>query len=221
MDGSMTAVDTTFATAVSPERAAADARLGLVAYAGGVVGIVGIATLGLMFAIEVPTGGPYRFGSINDISGSIFAALFIPLVVGLERRLPRTAWSRGMAGVTVGASVAAIVLPLLLVSGRMSFETETPLVVAAFEVQSLWLLLAGRRMRGVPRFAGRLARITQAVGASFIVGTAVAGAGFALPSGSPAQLVIMGIGGAIAVIGWIGWPVWFLAAGRTLRQGGR
>lgn len=141
--------------------------------------------------------------------------------LGAERLLPRTAWSRGMAGVTVVASVAAIALPLLLVSGRMSFETETPLVVAAFEVQSLWLLLAGRRMRGVRGLAGRFARITQAVGASFIVGTAVAGAGFALPSGSPAQLVVMGVGGTIGVVGWIGWPVWFLAAGRTLRNGGR
>jgi hypothetical protein len=214
----VTAVDTTFATVISPERAVADARLGLVAYAGGVVGIVGLAALGLMFAIEVPTGGPFRFGTANDIGGSIFAALFIPVVVGLERHLPRTAWSRALAGVTVAASVAGIVLPLLLVSGRLSFEAETPLVVAAFELQSLWLLLAGRRMRGVPGLAGRLARMTEVVGASFIVGTAVAGASLALPAGSPAQLVVGGIGVAIGVVGWVGWPVWFLAVGRALRR---
>jgi hypothetical protein len=217
----MTAVDTTFATAISPERAAAEARLGLVAYAGGVVGIVGVATLGLMFAVEVPSGGPFRFGAANDISGSIFAALFIPLVIGLERLLPRTGWSRGLAGVTVVASVAGIILPLLLVSGQLTFETQSPMVVAVFELQSLWLLLAGRRMRAVPGLAGRLARIAQVVGASFIVGTAVAGAGFVLPSGSPAQLAVAGSGIAIAVIGWVGWPVWFLAAGRALRRNGR
>ena len=214
-------MDTTFATAISPQRAAAEARLGLVAYAGGVVGIVGLATLGLMFAVEVPSGGPFRFGTANDIGGSIFAALFIPLVIGLERLLPRTAWSRGLAAVTVVASVAGIILPLLLVGGLLTFETQAPMVVAVFELQSLWLLLAGRRMRGVPGLAGRLARISQGVGASFIVGTAIAGAGFALPSGSPAQLAVMGIGGAIAVLGWVGWPVWFVALGRTFRRGGR
>ncbi len=214
-------MDTTFATTITQERGAAEARLGLVAYAGGVVGVVGLATLGLMFAIEVPSGGPFRFGAANDIGGSIFAALFIPLVIGLERLLPRTGWSRGLAGVTVAASVAGIILPLLLVAGALSFETQSPMVVAVFELQSLWLLLAGRRMRTVPPFAGRLARITQVVGASFICGTAIAGAGLALPSGSVPQLAVMGIGGAIAVVGWVGWPVWFLAAGRTLRRGGR
>jgi hypothetical protein len=186
-----------------------------------VVGIAGLATLGLMYAVEVPSGGPFRFGAANDIGGSMFAALFIPLVTGLERMLPRTAWSRGLAGVAVAASVAGIVLPLLLVGGQLTFETQLPMVMAVFELQSLWLLLAGRRMRAVPRLAGRFARLTQAVGASFIAGTALAGSSFMLLSGSPAQLVVGGIGIAIAIAGWVGWPVWFLALGRALRPGGR
>lgn len=213
-------MNTTFATAVSRERALADERLGLVAYAGGVVGIVGLATLGLMYAVEIPSGGPFRFGAANDIGGAIFSALFIPLVIAFERRLPRTAASRLLQPMTIAASVAGIVLPLLLVAGRISFQDQLPMVLAVFEVQSLWLLLAGRRMRGLPDVTRRLARFSQVVGGSFIVGTATAGSALLLPSGSIPQLAIGGAGLAIAVVGWIGWPVWFIVTGRALRRGG-
>lgn len=212
-------MDTTFATTVTQERALADERLGLVAYAGGVVGIVGLATLSLMYAIEVPSGGPFRFGAANDIGGAIFSALFIPLVIGLERHLPGTTPARVLQPLTIAASVAGIVLPLMLVTGRISFQDQLPLVLAVFEVQSLWLLVAGRRMHGLPGLPQRLARLTQVVGGSFIVGTAIAGTGLLAPSGSIPQLVLGGVGLTIAVVGWVGWPVWFLALGRALRRG--
>jgi hypothetical protein len=211
------AAEITLAARTSADRAVADARLGLVADAAGAVGVFGLATLGLMFAIEVPAGGPYRFGAANDLSGSVFAVLLVPVVVGLERRLPPARRSRELAFAAIAASAAAAVMPVLLVTGRLAFEVETPLVVLAFIVQSAWLYAAGRRMRGVAGFPPRLARLSEGVGASFVAGIAIAGVSLVLPSGSLPQLMIGGIGISLAVAGWLGWPVWFLALGRVLR----
>jgi hypothetical protein len=211
-------MDTTFATSVTAERMRADERLGLVAYAGGVVGIVGIVTLGLMFAIEVPRGGPYAFGTTNDIAGAVFSALFIPLVVRLRRSVSGRPFDR-LTNVTIAASIAGIVLPLMLVAGLIPFERQVFMVVAVFEVQSLWLFVAGRRLRRVAGFPTQVARFTAGVGASIIAGTAIAGAGFLLPSGSVPQIAIIGTGAILGAAGWIGWPVWFFAVGRALRRG--
>jgi hypothetical protein len=211
-------MDTTFATSVTDERMRADERLGLVAYAGGVVGIVGIVTLGLMFAIEVPKGGPYLFGSTNDIAGAAFSALFIPLVVRLRRSASGRSFDR-LTNITIAASIAGIVLPLMLVAGLIPFESQVLMVVAVFEVQSLWLVVAGRRLRRVAGFPTRVARFTAGVGTSIIAGTAIAGAGFLLPSGSVPQIAVIGTGAILGAAGWIGWPVWFFAVGRALRRG--
>jgi hypothetical protein len=212
-------MDTTFATDLSLERARADERLGLVAYAGGVVGIVGLVTLGLMYAIEVPRGGPYWFGSANDISGAIVSALFIPLVARLARNLSAGRAMRGLTAVTMAASVAGIVLPLMLVAGMIPFETQVFLVIGVFEVQSLWLLVAGRQLSRTAGYGARLGRLTSAIGASIIGGTAIAGAGFLLPSGSVAGIALIAAGAILGAAGWIGWPAWFFAVGRALRRG--
>ncbi|HSL32878.1 MAG TPA: hypothetical protein VK871_04455 [Candidatus Limnocylindrales bacterium] len=211
-------METTFATELTAERAQADERLGLVAYAGGVVGIVGIVTLGLMFAIEVPRGGPFVFGSTNDIAGAVFSALFIPLVVRLRRSARSRPFDR-LTNVTIAASIAGIVLPLMLVAGLIPFERQVFMVVAVFEVQSLWLFVAGRRLRRVAGFPARVARFTAGVGATMIAGTAIAGAGFLLPSGSVPQIAVIGTGAILGAAGWIGWPLWYFAVGRALRRG--
>lgn len=162
-------MDTTFATDLTDERMRADERLGLVTYAGGVVGIVGIVTLDLMFALEVPRGGPYVFGSTNDIAGAVFSALFIPLVVRLGRSAGGRPFDR-LTTVTIAASIAGIVLPLMLVGGLIPFDRQVYMVVAVFEVQSLWLFVAGRRLRRVAGFPTRLAHFTAGVGVAIIAG---------------------------------------------------
>lgn len=212
-------MDTTFATDLTDERMRADERLGLVAYAAGVVGIVGIVTLGLMYAVEVPRGGPYYFGSTNDVSGAIFSALFIPLVARLARNVPARPAMHGLTAVTIAASVAGIVLPLMLVAGMIPFEKQVLMVVAVFEIQSLWLLTAGRQLRRVAGIPAGLARLTAGVGASIIAGTAIAGAGFLLPSGSVPQIAVIGTGAILGAAGWIAWPAWAFAVGRALRRG--
>jgi hypothetical protein len=211
-------LDTTFATELTAERMRADERLGLIAYVGGIVGIVGIVTLGLMFAIEVPRGGPYVFGTTNDVAGAVFSALFIPLAVRLRRSASGRSFDR-LTNVAIAASIAGIVLPLMLVAGMIPFERQVFMVVAVFEVQSLWLLATGRQLRRVAGIPAGMARLTVGVGASIIAGTAIAGAGFLLPSGSVPQIAVIGTGAILGAAGWIGWPLWYFAVGRALRRG--
>ena len=150
----------------------------------------GLVTLGLMFAIEVPRGGPYRFGTINDLSGTAFNVLLIPVAIRVARDARATPVLRLATAGALAAAAAGAVLPLLLVGGVMSFETQAPLVVACIEVQSLWLIALGRGLRGVPG-RGRLARLSEAVGAGFVGGSLLFGAGFLAPEGlTPADAAV-------------------------------
>jgi hypothetical protein len=212
-------MDTTFATRVTTDAARADARLGLLAYGQGVVGVVGVATILLMYAIEVPRGGPYVFGSINDLTGSVFSALFIPVILRLRESLPPGRRLDRLTAAAVGASVAGIVLPILLVTGALAFEVQLPMILAVFELQSLWLLVAGRRLLQVPAFPRRLGRFTQAVGGSFLVGSAIALPALVLPDDLPIRLGLLATAAILAGGGWLAWPAWSFAIGRALRRG--
>ena len=194
-----------------------DIRVGRLAEAGAVIGVAGLITLGLMFAVEVPRGGPYRFGTVNDLCGAAFSALFIPVAVRVAREVPDDQRLRLATGAAVVAAGAGTVLPLLLVGGVLLFEVQAPLVVACIEVQSLWLVAFGRSLRRVPG-RERLGSTSQLVGASFIVGTLLFAAGFAAPEGTPLRLAAWAAGGIVGAAGYVGWPYWFHAVGRALRR---
>jgi len=181
--------------------------------------VVGLVSLGLMFAIEVPSGGPYRFGTINDLSGAAFNALLIPVAIRIARDVRDDTPVRLATGAAVTAACAGTVLPILLVSGAVPFEVQMPLVVACIEVQSLWLIVLGQAIRRVPG-RERLGTVSQVTGASFIAGSALFGAGFAAPEGSPLRMAAWALGGLVGVAGYVGWPYWFHAVGRALRRRG-
>lgn len=194
-----------------------DVRIGRLAEVGAGVGVVGLVSLGLMFAIEVPNGGPYRFGTINDLSGIAFNALLIPVAIRVARDAPDRTGVRLATGAAVVAAGAGTVLPVLLLSGTMPFQVQMPLLVACIEVQSLWLIVLGRSLRAV---AGRerLGTASLVIGASFIAGSALVGAGFVAPEGSPPRLAAWALGGIVGIAGYVGWPSWFHAVGRALRK---
>ena len=182
------------------------------------VGAAGLVTLGLMYAIEVPSGGPFRFGAINDLCGAAFSALLIPVAARVARRAPPSRGFAALTRVTYASAVAGAVLPLLLVGNVLPFEVETPLVVACIELQSLWLLALGRRLRDVPELA-RFGRLSRLVGGSFLAGTAIALAGLAFPWLSVPQIAVWVVAGIVGGAGYLGWPLWFHAAARALRTG--
>lgn len=192
-------------------------RVSRIAEAGAAVGAAGLVTLGLMFAVEVPKGGPYRFGTINDLCGALFSASFIPVAIRVASEVPDDDRLRLATRVAVVAAGAGTVLPLLLVGGALPFAVQAPLAVACIEIQSLWLVALGRALRRVP--AGeRLARISQLVGGSFIAGSLAFAAGFAAPEGSPLRMGAWVSGGLVGVVGYVGWPYWFHAVAGMLRQ---
>jgi hypothetical protein len=194
-----------------------DVRIGRLAEVGAGVGVVGLVSLGLMFAIEVPRGGPYRFGTINDLSGAAFNVLLIPVAIRIAREAPPDTRLRLATGAAVVAACAGTVLPILLVSGALPLQVQMPLVVACIEVQSLWLITLGRSLRAV---AGRepLGTVSRVVGSRFIAGSALFGAGFAAPEGSPLRMAAWALGGIVGIAGYVGWPYWFHAVGRALRK---
>jgi hypothetical protein len=193
-----------------------DIRAARLADIGAVLGIASLATLILMFAIEVPRGGPYRFGTTNDLLSAGFSALFIPIAWRLARALPPGQGFRALTWATLGAAAAGTVLPILLVAGVLPFAIQTPLVVACFEIQALWLVAAGRQWQRLPGLR-RFGRLSQAVGASFIAGTVIVAGGFALPDG-PLRLAAWAVGGLAGGVAWIGWPYWYHAAATVLRR---
>jgi hypothetical protein len=197
-----------------------DLRASWLGETGAVVGLAGLVTLGLMFAIEVPNGGPYRFGTLNDLCGAAFSALFIPVAARVARRLPKQPRWQVFTRATYAAAVAGAILPLLLVSGALAFETQVPLVVACIELQSLWLVVAGRQLVRVPGFE-RLGRVSSTVGSSFVVGTTLFGAGLLAPADSPLRLGLWAVGGITSAAGYIGWPYWYHAAAGVLRRAAR
>jgi hypothetical protein len=200
--------------------ARSDLRAAWLGEAGAVVGVAGLVTLGLMFALEVPSGGPYRFGTVNDFCGAAFSALFIPVAAQVARRLPKQPRWQVFTRATYAAAVAGAILPLLLVSGALAFETQVPLVVACIELQSLWLVVAGRQLVRVPGLE-RLGRVSTVVGSSFIVGTALFGAGLLAPADSPLRLGLWAVGGITGAAGYIGWPYWYHAVAGVLRRAAR
>ncbi len=204
-------------TADTTAEAMSDLRAAWLGEAGAVAGVAGLVTLGLMFAIEVPNGGPYRFGTANDLCGAAFSALFIPVAARIARRLPKQPRWQAFTRVTYGAAIAGAILPLLLVGGALTFEAQAPLVVACIELQSVWLVVAGRQLVHVPGFE-RLGRVSSVVGSSFIVGTALIGAGLLAPSDSPLRLALWAVGGIVGAAGYVGWPYWYHAAAGVLRR---
>ena len=85
------------------------------AYAAAGLGAVGAATLGAMFAVEVPRNGPYVFGTINDATGALFNLAAVPVILQVHRRLPRTRASE--AAMTVQAGWFLLAHRALLASG--------------------------------------------------------------------------------------------------------
>lgn len=78
------------------------------AYLAAGLGGANLVTLGLMYAIEVPRNGPYRFGAINDFGSGLYFLSSIPVLVQIHRRLDDSPVSRAGLWTVVGWSAAAV-----------------------------------------------------------------------------------------------------------------
>lgn len=189
------------------------------AYAAGIAGIVANLLLIGFYAFQLgrPETG-VSLGSANDLVGAVASALMIPVAVARGGLLPR---GRGTRVVQAGGIAAMAILAVtgpLLVFGALSFEVQLPIAMAAALVLFGWVVLVSRALRSVPAWSRPVARFGRVVGAVALIGALVIVGGLLLPWGSTPQLIVMGIGGSVGLVGWLGIPVWFLLVGRQFAR---
>ncbi len=123
-----------------------DRTTAALAYSAAAVGAVGVATLAAMYAVEVPKGGPFVFGTINDATGAVFNLLAIPVILQIHKRIPATPWSEPLKWVTVAACAAGATSSTLLVLKVLEFGPSTAISVTAIVIQGLWFLVANNNL---------------------------------------------------------------------------
>ena len=193
-----------------------DRRAGVFAYATGLVGIITFIALALMYGVELPSRSPRVFGPISDVGSALYCLLAVPVVVQFHRRLRVSAASRFALVVVVVLLVAGAAGSLLLVTKVLDFAVATTVAMTALAALAVWLVATNLILMKRDDYPRRLAKSGAFLGAAFLIGASVVGLGFLVPGGWM-QWVVFGIGGVIGLVGWVGTPFWFLAAGRDLR----
>jgi hypothetical protein len=182
------------------------------------VGVAGVLTLILLYAVEAPSGGPYVFGTINDVLGGVYNLAVIPLVLHLSRDRARTAAWRFLTLAAVLASALGALSSSLLVANALDFTPSTIASLLALCVQSAWLL--GFGLSDGARYSPGLHRLARFAGAGTLVGLPLVGLGFLLPSGSAPQLGLFVLGGAVGGSAWLTIPFLWHVVGAQLRSAG-
>ena len=180
------------------------------AWVSGVVGLLAGAFLIGFFALDsygVRLGG-FSLGHLNDILGAVQFAALAPVVWALGRRLPATRTVRVATVVALVATIAYVVLSVLLVAGALTFEQQIgPVIVMILAVYG-WLLtvnLVAHRTRTLPRTVTRTGVL---VAVTLLTALVLVGAGYVLP-GIVGQLVTW-LGYGLGVVGWLGLPLYVL-----------
>lgn len=194
-----------------------DRPAGMAAYAAAGIGAISGAALGAMYAVEVPRGGPYRFGAVNDLTGGLFFAATIPVIVQVHRRVGDGAWSRAAETAVIAGSAAAAVSGVLLAFHRIPFKTSTAISIAGIAGQAVWAAVAHHKLLHATGYPRGLALAGRAIGGGMLAGLPLVAAGFATPKLPALRWVLWGIGGTLGAASYLAWPVWFGACGRHLR----
>jgi hypothetical protein len=122
--------------------------------------------------------------------------------------LPPTRTVRIATVVAVAASVAFVVLSVLLIAGVLTFSQQIgPVIVTIIAIYG-WLLvgnLIGHRTRSLPRAVTRTG-VLFAV--ALLTGLVLAGAGYVLPGVVGQGATWLGYG--LGVVGWLGLPLYIL-----------
>jgi hypothetical protein len=183
------------------------------ALGSGLIGIVGNVYLVLFYLVAKPwqpgsVGGGY--GTINDWLAALQLVLLIPVVVWLGRLTRIEKWPRRWTGIALAASIAAVVLQLLLLTGALPFAIQFGLMSVCIVLLYGWagVISAAGRRRGVlsPTTArlGRLLMWATPVGAAaFAVGIGIS----ALQGEGSWAWVVGGLPGALV---WLAFPLWVL-----------
>lgn len=194
-----------------------DRPAGMAAYAAAGIGVLSGAALAAMYAVEVPRGGPYRFGAVNDFTGGLFFAATIPVIVQVHGRLGDGPWSRLAEAAVITGSAAAAASGVLLTFHRIPFKPSTAISIAGIAGQAVWTAVTHHKLIRQPGYPQGLARAGRAIGCGMLAGLPLVAAGFAAPRLPVLTWALWGIGGTLGAASYLAWPVWFGACGRHLR----
>lgn len=186
------------------------------AYAAAGIGAAGVATLSLMYAIEVPKNGPFVFGKMNDLTGGLFNLAVIPVIVQVHRRLSPSAWTEAGKWTVVTACVAGSASSFLLVFDRLDFATSTSISITAILIQGTWFLLAHRKLLKKGGYPRGLAKLGAFIGGAMLAALPLAAVAFAEPAPGWLRWTVGGVGITVGAAAWIAWPYWYFLAGRHL-----
>ena len=180
------------------------------AWVSGVVGILAGAFLLGFFALDsygVRLAG-FTLGQLNDILGAVQFAALAPVAWVLGRRLPATRTVRVATVLAVAATIAFVVLSVLLITGAWEFTQQIgPLMVTIVAIYG-WLLavsMVAHRTRALPRAVTRTGVL---LAVALLTALVLVGAGYVLPGivGQPVTWLGYGLG----VVGWLGLPLYVL-----------
>lgn len=192
-------------------------RWGIVA---GVTGVTGNVLLIALFAVGLPATSEYAWtGPANDVIGGIVAAgATVPVVFALGELVDGGGLLRRATVLAAAALTATAVSSALLVGQVISFEQQVVVAIPAIVVLYGWLTVLGRaglRTRSLP---SSLARAAVALGLGGVLGLLVAGASLLLPTGSPLQYAVGGLGLLAGVPAYLAFPTWLIAVSSRLRD---
>ncbi|GAA3274104.1 hypothetical protein [Paenarthrobacter aurescens] len=193
-----------------------DRTASILAYSAAGVGVAGVLTLGAMYAVEVPKGGPFVFGAINDATGAVFNVLVIPVILQVHKRLPQAPWTEPLKWVTAAACAAGATSSALLVLKVMDFGPSTAVSVAAIVIQGLWFFVANNKLLHVDDYPKGFAKLGRFIGGSLLIGLPLAGLGFLIPGPEWLRYAVMGAGFVAGASSWAAWPYWYFKAGKFL-----
>jgi hypothetical protein len=195
-----------------------DAQAKTCAYLSAGLGGANLITLGLMYAIEVPRNGPYRFGAINDFGSGLYFLSSIPVLMQIHRRLDANPVSRAGRWTVVGSSAAAAGSSFLLAFKVIPFAPSTAVTVGAILVQSVWVIIVNAKLLRRGHWPKRLAQLGRGAGIAMLAGLPIFSLGYLAPSGSALRKALFAIGGSLSGAAWTSWPVWYLLVGRSLSR---
>jgi hypothetical protein len=167
-----------------------------------------------MFAVEVPRGGPFVFGTINDATGAVFNAVVIPVILQVHSRVPAAPWTEPIKWITVSACAAGAASSALLVFKVLDFNSSTAISIASITLQGAWFYLIHSRLAKVEEYPGSLSRLGRFIGGGVLAGLPIAGIGYAAQGPEWLRTALMGAGTAMAAAAWVAWPYWYFRAGR-------
>lgn len=187
----------------------------------GFVSAAGLLALVLFFALAMPFGTEQRrwawFGPVNDWLYVLGAAPWIIASVLLVIRVRGGALLWTVTVILCILIAAGAVVTALMLAGRVGLNTQflvaTPMTLVGF----IWLWPAAAAAVSAAALPNWVLPFSIVVLLAFLVGGAVVGAAFLLPTESGIRTVLFIMGGIPVALAMVAFPTWWLVLASNLR----